>query len=213
MSADDDVQQASLLAPQDRRRVAALLLVRYCGFLEDPKFAPWFERHHDALAAARDIALRICRQDAATDRSEVSDEELDGLRGRLEGVLEDSDPDGPPFETEVVDHLVFATEVLDALQEPEATEHLVHAFERADELAEARYDMGTEDYPGGEWEEVDFATLESEARTADIRSLSSAGPDGTGIDVTAMLARSEAFARPYADVLARCYSNEEAGRS
>ncbi|WP_037773749.1 hypothetical protein, partial [Streptomyces pristinaespiralis] len=136
MSADDDVQQASLLAPQDRRRVAALLLVRYCGFLEDPKFAPWFERHHDALAAARDIALRICRQDGDTDRSEVSDEELDGLRGRLEEVLEGSDPDGPPFETEVVDHLVFATEVLDALQEPEATEHLVHAFERADELAE-----------------------------------------------------------------------------
>jgi hypothetical protein len=121
MSPDDDVQQASLLAPQDRKRVAALLLVRYCGFLEDHKFAPWFERHHDALAAARDIAPRMCRQGAATEQSE--------------------------------------------------------------------------------------------ARTAGIRSLAAAGQEEAGSGIPALLARSEAFARPYADVIARCYPDEEAGRS
>ncbi|MGW1795481.1 hypothetical protein ACWCQN_05640 [Streptomyces sp. NPDC001984] len=210
MSLDGDIKQVSALSPADRSRVAALLVVRYCGFHGDPHFSPWFETHRDALAKVRELAVDICRQ-ALPGVAEVTREALEVVRELLDEVIEGSDPDGPPFETEVVDHLVFATEVLDFLLSPQETGALSYAFERALELAEARREMGEEDYPDNAWEPVDFEALEAAARHADIGELLAAEQEGI-LDPAPTLARSEEFARRYADVIAHCYTDEEAGQ-
>jgi hypothetical protein len=90
----------------DKRAVGALLLIRYCGWHGDPKFEQWFSQSRDAFARVTSVAREVLRGEGA---------DLEGLRGEIEEALEASDPDRPPFEAEFVDHLVFATEVLDFL--------------------------------------------------------------------------------------------------
>jgi hypothetical protein len=205
MHADDDLALLSPLAVGDRQMVAALLLVRYCGFHRDPKFSPWFEGAREALADVVGFAGRLVRQN--------SSEALDGLREKLDRVLEDSDPDGPPFETEVVDHLVFATEVLACVATPDDVGVWQRAFGHADELAESHEEMGLEDYAGGDWEPVDFDRRESRIRSLDIRALTEARAAGTVVEAESLLSRSEEFAAQYADVIEHCCTEEEAGRS
>ncbi|MEU5789495.1 hypothetical protein ABZ754_17405 [Micromonospora purpureochromogenes] len=211
MSLTYDMRQASLLDTLARQSAAALVLVRYCNFHHDPKFSPWFEQHQEVLSRSVDLATRICRQGA--ERSTEIEDDVAALRGSLGEVIDGSDPDGPPFETEVVDHLVLATEVLDFVAAPDELDELQEVFERAEELAEAAREMGEADFPGGEWEVVNFIGLENEARQADLAELRSAQQDGRDPNPANLLSRSESFARQYADVIEKCYSDEDAGRS
>jgi hypothetical protein len=211
MSLTDDMRQASLLYTRARQSAAALVLVRYCNFHQDPKFSPWFEQHREVLSRSVDLATRICRQGA--ERSTEIEDDVAALRGSLGEVIDGSDPDGRPFEAEVVDHLVLVTEVLDFVAAPDELDELQEVFERAEELAEAAREMGERDFPGGEWEVVDFVGLENEARQADLAELRSAQQDGRGLNPANLFPRSEFFARQYADVIEKCYSDEDAGRS
>ncbi|MER6590906.1 hypothetical protein ABT214_03395 [Micromonospora purpureochromogenes] len=211
MSLTDDMRQASLLDNWARQSAAALVLVRYCNLHQDPKFSPWFEQHREHLSRSVDLATRICRQ--GTERSAEIEDDVAALRGSLGKVIDGSDPDGPPFETEVVDHLVLATEVLDFVAAPDELDELQEVFERAEELAEAAREMGERDFPGGERKVVDFVGLENEARHADLAELRSAQQDGRHPNPANLIPRSESFARQYADVIEKCYSDEDAGRS
>lgn len=208
MSQESDVKATLDLPLADRARVVALLIVRYCGFHADPHFSPWFKGCRDALAKVRELSVQVCRQGLPA-VPDVSRPVIEETKEFLDELIRKTDPDGLPFEIEVADHLAFASEVLDCLLEPEGDGFLTHAFEHADELAEARREMGEEDYPGGDWELVNFPALEAAARRADIKTVSVRGQ--AVLDVAPLLARSEAFAMPYADVIARCYTDEEAG--
>lgn len=192
------VEHALRRAPDDRRKVAALLLVRYCDFHGDPKFTPWFERSGQVLAQVTRGARAIVRQEPGTEPGTEPAE----LKAALQVVLEESDPDGPPFEAEIFDHLVFADEVLAFLLAPDEAGLLTQAYERAEELAEAHEEMGREDYPGDDWEPAELADLEADARTQDVRG---------DLDDGSALARSESFARAYAEVIEKCYTAEDAG--
>ncbi len=126
------------------------------------------------------------------------------VRSELDEALESCDPDGPPFEAEIADHLVFATEVLDFLgAPPDDTEVIAHLLERADELAEAHDEMSREELPTGhELASTDFLDREARAREAD---------SAAEFDRQAALERSEEFADLYARVIGESYSNEDAG--
>ncbi|MFG2474263.1 hypothetical protein [Streptomyces fagopyri] len=193
-SVSDDVMRVARLDDEARQVVGALLLIRYCGWHGDPKFQQWFGQARGALAHASSAAHGVLRGESL---------DLDGLRSELDEALESSDPDGPPFEAEITDHLVFATEVLDFLDALDDTEALTTAFERADELAEAHDDMAKEELPAGhELASVGFLGREANAREAD-----SAVP----LDSRAALERSEEFADLYARVIGLSYSDEDAG--
>jgi hypothetical protein len=190
----EHVARVARLDDEGKRRAGALLLVRYCGWHGDPKFRQWFGQSREALehTAAAGRALL---------RGEVCD--LDNLRAELDEALEAVDPDGPPFEAEITDHLVFATEVLDFLLTPEDGDASTQVFERSDELAEAHDDMAREELPEGhELPSVDFLSRESAVRDAD-----TAEP----LDRAAALVRSEEFAQLYAAVIQLGYSDEDAG--
>ncbi|MFG3495384.1 hypothetical protein [Streptomyces sp. NPDC047928] len=193
------VEQASLRDAGDRMRLGALLLVRHCGFHQDTKFSPWFEPSRLILGRVVEAAKAVHRD------GDAHGADLAGLQAAVQEVLEESDPEGPPFETEIVDHLVFADEVLEFLLAPDEPELLGQALERADELAEAHEEMGREEYEGSDdWEPAPLFSLEAEARTLDVE-----GDPGSA----AALARSEAFARAYAEVIEKCYSDDDAGRA
>ncbi|TDC39743.1 hypothetical protein E1211_02950 [Micromonospora sp. 15K316] len=201
----------STLRPVDRQRVAALLLVRYCRFQHDPKFFPWFEQQREALSRAVQRAEQFVLQDV-TDPA-VPATAVREVRDRLHEAIEVSDPDGPPFEAEIVDHLVFAAEVFDFIADPGKLGALRHAFERADELAEAMEEMGREDFPCGEWEPVEFGRLETAARQADVRAFADAHHDEVPPDVDEIVGRSRSLADAYAEVVLNCYTDQEAGRA
>ncbi|MGN9917089.1 hypothetical protein [Micromonospora palomenae] len=110
---------------------------------DSPELA--IEGAREVLSRSVDLATRICRQGA--ERSIEIEDDVPALRGSLGEVIDGSDPDGPPFETEVVDHLVLATEVLDFVAAPDELDELQEVFERAEELAEAAREMG-ERLPG-----------------------------------------------------------------
>ncbi|MGR6968196.1 hypothetical protein ACU639_01005 [Streptomyces cynarae] len=194
--AQDHLTRVARLDEAGKQSVAALLLVRYCSWHTDPKFQQWFGQAREALADATSAARAVLRGEAP---------DLAGLREEVSEALEACDPDGPPFEAEITDHLVFATEVLDFLLAPEETDALAQAFERADELAVARGEMAQEELPEGhELATVDFEGLEADAREAD-----SEVPLNQG----AALQRSEEFADLYARVIELSYSEEDAGMS
>ncbi|MFI6262923.1 hypothetical protein [Micromonospora sp. NPDC051006] len=205
---EEDMRQASLLGPAGRQSAVALVLVRYFGFDQDPKFSPWFEQHREALSQVLAFGSRVHRE--AITGSGVSTEEVRPVRELVERVLEASDPDGPPFETEIVDHLVLATEVFDSLAAPEDLERLRRAFEHAEELAEASEEMAAESSSEDE-DAAEFLRLESEIRRSDL-SEARLAREVPGFDPELLLLRSEAFARSYAEVIANGYSDEEAGR-
>lgn len=172
------------VAHAGRSRLGGLLLVRYCGFQGDARFSPWFGRQREALEQVARTARELVRGGGGR-------EALERLRGVVDGALEASDPEGPPFEAEIVDHLVFATDVLDFLDEPDDGERLDHALARADELAGVRDEMAAET-----GEASDFATWEADLRRP---------------DADAALARSESFGRAYAAVLRAYYTDADAG--
>ncbi|SEN11409.1 hypothetical protein SAMN05216267_1001328 [Actinacidiphila rubida] len=180
---------------EERRRAAALLLVRYAGFHGDRRFSPWFPREQRVLGDVAQVARQVFAGHAPDAR--VAD-----LKDVVQAGLEDSDPDGPPFAAEVFDHLVFADEVLAFLSCPENGEALARAYERAEELAEAHEEMGREGYEGEDgWKPAALGELEWAARTRDAQD----ALDNVALD------RSAAFASLYADVIARCYTDEDAG--
>jgi hypothetical protein len=187
------VEQAARLEPDVRLRVGALLLVRYCSFYGDSKFSPWFEQEQQALERVAEIAALITQ-------GMVADVDLAGIRRQLDRALEESDPDGPPFQTEIIDHLVFATEVFDFLQAPQDVSALASALERADELAEAHSEMSQG--VGDIRQSADLSTLEDEARGLDVLPAE---------EPSASLARSQRFGHAYAMVIDSYYSNEDAG--
>ncbi|MCH5673868.1 hypothetical protein [Streptomyces gilvus] len=194
---DEAVERAELLQSGDRMKVGALLLVRYCGFHRDRRFSPWFENERAALAQVAQAGVDLLREGVgATNPSE--------LKVILRGVLEENDPDGPPFGAEIFDHLVFADEVLDFIGAPDDLDLLGRAFERAEELAEGHEEMGRDDWPTGDWEPVEFARLESEVRRLDVQG---------DLDASVALPRSEGFSRLYASFIAGYYSDEDAGIS
>jgi len=189
------VDQAGRLELGDKLRVGALLLVRYCSFYRDPKFSRWFEREQQVLGRVVESAVHLVREgDLQVDFAELQQE--------LDEVLEESDPEGPPFQAEIVDHMVFATEVLEYLREPADTGKLTAALERADELAEAHLEMSQEEEFPGSQDLVDFSALEDEARGLDVLATEDSG---------AALARSQRFAQAYADMVGAYYVNEDAG--
>ena len=206
---EDDMSQASLLGPAARQSIAALVLVRYFGFDQDPKFSPWFEQHQEALSQVLVGGSRFYRQTSTG--TAVSTEEIRPLKNLVERALGACDPDGPPFETEIVDHLVLATEVLDYLSEPEDLERLERVFEHAEELAEAGEEMATNESLAEKGKAVEFLQLESEIRRSDLNEMSHA-QEVTSFDPSPLLLRSETFSRRYAEVIASGYSDEEAGR-
>ncbi|GHK05661.1 hypothetical protein SY2F82_74580 [Streptomyces sp. Y2F8-2] len=192
----DYMTRVARLDEAGKQTMAALLLVRYCSWHTDPKFQQWFGLARDALADATSAARAVLRGEAT---------DLAGLRVVLGEALEACDPDGPPFEAEITDHLLFATEVFDFLLAPEETEALAQAFERADELADAHGDMAREELPDGhELATVDFEGMEADAREADSE---------VPLDRRAALQRSEEFADLYARVIGLSYSEEDAGIS
>lgn len=191
---DDIASQVAQLDEGDKRAIGALLLIRYCGWYGDPKFEQWFVRARDAFVHVTSAAREVLRGDEV---------DLEGLRVEVEEALDASDPDGPPFEAEFVDHLVFATEVLDFLLATDESDALTQAFERADELAEAHDEMAEEELPGGhELASVGFFRREADAREAD---------STVPLDRRAALVRSEEFAGLYARVIELSYSEEDAG--
>ncbi|MCI3272555.1 hypothetical protein [Streptomyces cylindrosporus] len=192
---EEAVEHAERLRGDERMKVGALLLVRYCGFHRDRRFSPWFENEREALA-------RVAQAGADFVRGAGSATDLAELKTVLRGVLEENDPDGPPFAAEIFDHLVFADEVLDFIGSPDSMDLLGRAFERAEELAEGHEEMGRDDWPTGDWEPVEFARLESEARDQDVQG---------DLDPSVALPRSEAFSRLYADFIAGYYRDEDAG--
>ncbi|MGW2722750.1 hypothetical protein [Streptomyces sp. NPDC001492] len=137
------VRCAARLDRDDRVKVGGLLLVRYCSFLQDHRFSPWFEREREVLAL-------VVQAGADFPRDGVDTVDLSGLKTLVREVLEDSDPDGPPFAAEIFDHLVFADEVLDFLGSPDELNFLTRAFERAEALAEGHEEMGRDDWPTGD---------------------------------------------------------------
>ncbi|MFE7753330.1 hypothetical protein [Streptomyces sp. NPDC057428] len=189
------VDRVEELDEDGKLRVGALLLVRYCSIHHDPKFSPWFERERQVLARVVESARGVARGDARQ-------VDLEELYEALEGALEASDPEGPPFQTEIVDHMVFATEVLDFLRAPDDADALNTALERADELAEAHVGMGEEDHLVADWHKVDFSALEEEARGLD--AIASEDP-------LVAIARSESFAQAYARLIEAYYTDEDAG--
>ena len=192
---DDAVDCAARLDRDDRVKVGALLLVRYCGFHQDHRFSPWFENERAALAQVAQAGVDLLRGSGG----EVN---LSELRLLLREVLEESDPDGPPFGAEIFDHLVFADEVLDFIGSPDDLDRLGHAFERAEELAEGHEEMGRDDWPTGDWEPVEFSQMESEARDLDVQG---------DLDYSVALSRSEDFSRLHANFIAGYYRDEDAG--
>ncbi|MFJ3337638.1 DUF6881 domain-containing protein [Streptomyces sp. NPDC086766] len=191
--AQDQVARLAWL-DEEKNTTVALLLVRYCSWHMDPKFGQWFGQARDALAQTTSAAHSVLRGETP---------DLASLRAELDEALEASDPDGPPFEAEITDHLVFATEVLDCLLAPDETDALVQVLEHADELAEAHDEMAREELPAGhELATVNFQGLESDAREAD---------SGTPVDKRAAVQRSEKFADLYARVIGLSYSDEDAG--
>jgi len=183
------VAQAALRGDDERVRMGALLLVRYCSFHQNEKFSPWFERERQVLADIAGHAGALLETGGPRTN-------LTGLQDELKNVLEESDPDGPPFQAEVFDHLVFADEVIGFLLDPQDSVKLAQVLERADELAEVHEELGREGYDGSDWEPAELLSLEVRARTLD-----------TGGDVhsAAALARSVGFARDYAQILEKCY--------
>jgi hypothetical protein len=180
----EHVERVARLDGDGKRGVGALLLVRYCGWYGDRRFRPWFEQAGDVLERAAAAGRALLHGEAF---------DLEELRAELDVALESSDPDGPPFEAEITDHLVFATEVLDFLLAPDETDAASVAFERADELAEAHDDMAREELPEGhELASADFVARESAARDAE-----TAQP----LDRLSALARSDEFAALYARVI------------
>ncbi|MEU5722821.1 hypothetical protein [Micromonospora sp. NPDC047738] len=206
---EDDMSQASLLSPAARQSIAALVLVRYFGFNQDPKFSPWFEQHREALSQALADGSRFHRQ--AITGTAISTEEIRPVRSLVERALGASDPEGLPFETEIVDHLVLAAEVLDYLSAPQDLERLERVFEHAEELAEAGEEMATSESMAEEGEGVDLLQLESETRRSDLNEMREA-QDLASFDPSPLLLRSQDFSRKYAEVIANGYSDEEAGR-
>ncbi|MGW5046193.1 hypothetical protein [Streptomyces griseoluteus] len=193
-SVSDDVLRAARLGDEAKQSMGALLLIRYCGWHGDPKFQQWFSQARDALAHASSAAYGVLRGEPV---------DLEGLRSELDEALEACDPDGPPFEAEIADHLVFATEVLDFLDAPNDMETLTTVFERADELAQAHDEMAAEELPEGhELASADFRSREASSREAD---------SVTPLDRQAGLERSEEFADLYARVIGLSYSEEDAG--
>ncbi|MPY56804.1 hypothetical protein [Streptomyces spongiae] len=192
---NEAVERASVRETDDLQRVGALLLVRYCSFYQDPKFSPWFEQSRMALASVVEAARSILSQGGGSI-------DLEEIKDSLSEVLEGSDPDGPPFETEIFDHLVFADEVLEFLQTPNRPALLSRAFEHAEELAEAHEEMGRAEYPSSDWEPAELAAMEADARTRDMQE------DFGG---AVALTRSEEFAQAYAEVIEKCYTAEDAG--
>ncbi|MGA5583343.1 hypothetical protein ACPCIY_19795 [Streptomyces thermodiastaticus] len=191
---DGQVLRVAQLDGERKQLVGALLLVRYCGWHRDPKFQQWFGQARDALAHATSAARGILRGESV---------DWEEVRSELDEALESCDPDGPPFEAEIADHLVFATEVLDFLGAPDDTEVIAHLLERADELAEAHDEMSREELPTGhELASTDFLDREARAREAD---------SAAEFDRQAALERSEEFADLYARVIGESYSNEDAG--
>ena len=174
--------------------MGALLLVRYCSFHRNENFSPWFERERKVLADITGHARALLENGGPKTN-------LTGLKDELKEVLEESDPDGPPFQAEVFDYLVLADEVLDFLLDPQDSVSLTQVLEHADELAEAHEELGREGYDGSDWEPAELLSLEAQARTLD-----------TGGDVhsAAALARSADFARDYAQVLETCYQRPRA---
>ncbi|MFJ8200159.1 hypothetical protein [Streptomyces sp. NPDC096152] len=192
--AQDHVARLAWLDEESKNATVALLLVRYCSWHTDPKFGQWFGRARDALAQATSAAHAVLRGETP---------DLASLRAELDEALEACDPDGPPFEAAITDHLVFATEVLDCLLAPDDSDALVQVLERADELAEAHDEMAREELPAGhELATVDFQGMESDARQAD---------GGTLVDRRAAVQRSEKFADLYARVIGLSYSDDDAG--
>lgn len=193
-SIHDQVMRVMRLDRERKQMVGALLLIRYCEWHRDPKFQLWFAQARDALAHATSAARGVLRGEAL---------DLEGLRVELDEALEACDPDGPPFEAEIADHLVFATEVLDFLGVPDEADALSQVFERADELAEAREEMAVEELPEGhELASVDFLGREANAREDESAEI---------LDRRAALERSEEFAGLYALVIGLSYSDEDAG--
>lgn len=192
--AQDHVARVVRRDEESTQVVVALLLVRYCSWHTDPKFGQWFGQARDALAQATSAAHTVLRGETP---------DLASLRAELDEVLEACDPDGPPFEAEITDHLVFATEVLDCLLAPDDTDALAQVLEHADELAEGHDEMAREELPAGhELATVDFQVLESDAREADSE---------VTVDRRAAVQRSEKFADLYARVIGLSYSEEDAG--
>jgi hypothetical protein len=189
------VAQAERLDLGDKLKVGALLLIRYCSFYRDRKFSRWFEREQQVLGRVVESAVQVVR---AVD-GQVNFTEL---QQQLDEVLEESDPGGPPFQVEIVDHMVFATEVLEYLQEPTDASKLAAALERADELAEAHLEMSQEEEFPSALGLVDFPALEGEARGLDVLATEDSG---------AALARSQRFAQAYTDMVEAYYADEDAG--
>ncbi|MBG6106075.1 hypothetical protein IW249_006489 [Micromonospora vinacea] len=205
---EEHMRQASLLGFAARQSAAALVLVRYFGFDQDRKFSPWFEQHREALSQVRALGAHVYRWASAG--IEVPTEQFRQVREVVERILESSDPDGPPFETEIVDHLVLATEVFDYLAGPEDLDRLRRVFEHAEELAEAAEDMATDESSSEDAQVAEFRRLEGEIRLLDLSEVRTA-QEASDRDPVPLL-RSEAFARIYADVIASGYSDEDAGR-
>ncbi|GAA3807125.1 hypothetical protein ACFS5L_42455 [Streptomyces phyllanthi] len=189
-SIDEDLRQAESRSNEERLRIGALLLVRYCGFHHINGFTPWFEAQRDMLKAVSDVARVILDGRAA----EV---ELADLRESLTAVLQENDPEGPPFEAEIFDHLVFADDVLDFLISPAELSKLSRALERADELAEAHEELGREEYGGENWEPAPLGLMESEARERDTRGELHDPSD---------LERSEGFSARYAEAIEKLFA-------
>ncbi|MFE9637197.1 hypothetical protein [Streptomyces sp. NPDC006463] len=185
------VAQISQLDAAGRRKAASLLVIRYCSFHGDPKFLRWFGNARIALSGAVDAAISIAQEGSLPEGFET-------IRDTIVSALEGCDPDGPPFEAEIADHLNFASEVFDYLADPEDSGMLAGVYERADELAEAHQEMGEE----AERSVVDLYSLEGETRGTD--ALAGDLPDEA-------VARSQAFAHSYAEVIEHYYSDEDAG--
>lgn len=192
---EEAVERAERLHGDDRIKLGALLLVRYCGFHRDHRFSPWFENERGVLAQVAQVGVNLVRES-------VGATALPELKVLLRGVLEENDPEGPPFGAEIFDHLVFADEVLDFIDSPDELNLLGRIFERAEELAEGHEEMGHDDWPKGDWEPVSFARLESEARRLDVQG---------DLDPSVALHRSESFSHLYASFIAGYYRDEDAG--
>lgn len=169
-----------------RRIGAALALVRYCGWLSDPKFDPWHLEARDLMSRALMLATDVV-QDA-----DVEDSTVELLRRQAENWLEEFDPDSGPFGTKLFQHINLVREAVVVISEPQRQVPLDNCYRRTSQMADAAKLRG-QNYYQGNWNFFDFEEGEKAARLV----------DSTDRDRAASLSRE--FASRYADVMANSF--------
>jgi hypothetical protein len=177
-----------------RRRVGALLIVRYIAWHDDARLSPWFEEHRQVMAALSNAALAAARGRSVNPLLQA--------KADVDRLLDEADPDWPDYGTAVGDHLDFASEVLVFVGDPGDMNAAGRSFEHANDLASSAEEMGEEDHQR-QWPRVAFLQLEERARLL--------SADGGRIEEAIEL--SLRFAESYAELIVCSYTDEDAGHA